>query len=106
MQATLLYIQAKSTALTRRSAGLPAMLTSILIASMSEASFGDIMRDLQKIAGAPIEATQSAKVARLPQVHALNCLKDVFSNSTLGPSTEVFLADTLEIAVDCLDSAT
>ena len=73
------------------------------MASVSEASFGDTIHDLQEIASTPIEATPS-NITRLPQVHALNCLKDVFSHSSLGPSTEMFLAGTLQIAVDCLDS--
>ena len=82
------------------------MVTSILIAFVGATSFGDKILDLQEIASTPIDVTQSSEITRLPQVHALNCLKDVFSNSGLGPSTEVFLADTLKIAVDCLDSQT
>ena len=89
--------------LTRRSAGLPAMITAILIAATGEALFENVIAGLQQIAKSPVEKDQSSKVAGLPQVHALNCLKDAFSNSRLGSLTERFLADTLKIAVDCLD---
>ncbi len=41
---------------------------------------------------------------RLPQVHALNCLKDIFTDALLGTASEPHIADSLEIAVDCLES--
>lgn len=40
----------------------------------------------------------------LPQVHALNCLKDIFTDARFGLSTEVYVADTMEIAASCLES--
>ena len=40
----------------------------------------------------------------LPQVHALNCLKDIFTDARFGPSTENHIADALNIAASCLES--
>lgn len=56
--------------------------------------------ELQAIAHAPI----GANLGSLPQVHALNCLKDIFTDARFGPSTEIYVADSLEIAVSSLES--
>ena len=56
--------------------------------------------DLQAMAKAPI----GADLESLPQVHALNCLKDIFTDSRFGPSSEIYIADTLDIAASCLES--
>ena len=52
------------------------------------------------MANAPI----GADLGSLPQVHALNCLKDIFTDARFGISTEVYVADTLETAASCLES--
>ena len=96
-------IEAKAAALTRRSAGLPAMVTGILAAYPNHPFFAKAILDLQKIANAPVVRNGNHTNLRLSQVHALNCLKDIFTNSQLGSSTENYLASTLVIAVDCLD---
>ncbi len=45
-----------------------------------------------------------ADLGSLPQVHALNCLKDIFTDARFGISTDFYVADTLEIAASCLES--
>ncbi|MCJ1396622.1 hypothetical protein MMC18_009513 [Xylographa bjoerkii] len=100
---TLFYIEAKAASLTRRSAGLPAMITGILAANPHGPLFDRAILDLQKIADAPVEPKNSHTNIRLSQVHALNCLKDIFTNSRLGSSTATHLATTLVIAVNCLE---
>ena len=52
------------------------------------------------MAGAPV----GADLESLPQVHALNCLKDIFTDARFGLSTETYVADTLGIAASCLES--
>jgi hypothetical protein len=42
----------------------------------------------------------------LPQVHALNCLKAIFTSTVLGPSTEPYIVSALDIAGQCLTSRT
>lgn len=79
------------------------MITGILAADPVEDVFNNIVLDLQAIADAPIEDSKSDST-RLPQVHALNCLKDIFTDARFGPSTEIHMADTMEIAVSCLES--
>lgn len=62
------------------------------------------MLDMQAISDAPVEAIPNAEIIELPQVHAMNCLKDIFTNTQLGPGTEPYIADTLDIAAGCLES--
>ena len=50
------------------------------------------------------DAPVGADLESLPQVHALNCLKDIFTDSRFGLSTEIYVADTLDIAASCLES--
>lgn len=97
-------IQQQSSALTRRSAGLPAIITGILSAYPSGSFFDDVVLDLQAIAGAPTEGSQDRLCVRLPQVHAMNCLKDTFTDSRFGLSTEGHVEISLGIAISSLES--
>lgn len=82
------------------------MITGILSAYPGGSFFNDVILDLQAIADSPTENEAECREVQLPQVHALNCLKDVFTDSRFGTSTEAHIADSLEIAVGCLDSPT
>ena len=79
------------------------MITGILAAHPNEGFFDNVIIDLQAIADTPIEGFEVGEV-RLPQVHALNCLKDIFTDARFGPSTERHVADTIDIAVSCFDA--
>jgi len=79
------------------------MVTGILTAYPNGAFFDKVVRDLQTTASAPLDLAQDRTHIRLPQVHALNCLKDIFTNTRLGPATEIHVEETLIIAVDCLE---
>ena len=76
------------------------MVTGILVANRS--IIREAMLDLQSTAKLELDMEMVDGRLRLPQVHALNCLKDIFTNTRLGEATEVFLEDTLTIAVDRL----
>ena len=78
------------------------MVTGILTAYPRGDFFDDVVSELQTTATVPLELTQDRTYIRLPQVHALNCLKDIFTNTRLGPATEVHVEKTLTIAVNCL----
>lgn len=90
--------------LTRRSAGLPAMITGILAAYPTGGFFNDVILDLEAIADGPIRSDTNPADASLPQVHALNCWKDIFTDARFGPSTERHLAVVMNIAASCLES--
>jgi hypothetical protein len=102
-QNTLLCIKAKGAATTRRSAGLPSLITGILGADPGGPLFHLAIRDLQ----GEVDAVPNV-VAKygdpLPQVHALNCLKAIFISTVLGPSSEQYIVSALDIAGSCLRS--
>jgi len=60
--------------------------------------------DLREIAMRPVEARSSFEGLDLPQVHALNCMKDIYTNTKLGPHSEVHLPEGLDLAALCLES--
>lgn len=80
------------------------MITGILAACTTGPFFDDVILDLQAIANAPVNDAQDADDARLPQVHALNCLKDIFTDARFANGTERHMAVTLDIAASCLKS--
>lgn len=97
-------LHTQSSKLTRRSAGLPAVITGIALAE-PDTSFRTIVHDLQLLVNTPLDdATDGNARRKLPQVHALNCLKDIFVNTRLAPWTEKHTMPTLKIAADCLGS--
>ncbi|TDZ18524.1 Uncharacterized protein Cob_v008660 [Colletotrichum orbiculare MAFF 240422] len=90
---------------TRRSAGIPAMITGIVSANSAQPSFDHVIEELITIASkeARISETDDTK---LSQVHALNCLKDIFKSSfitQLGKSAP-HIPQCLELAAGSLKS--
>jgi hypothetical protein len=101
-QETLRSIQDKAGAITRRSAGIPALMASIMAANPGKL-FSRAMSDL--VAEASVEA-KSANIeeSRLPQVHALNCIKEFFTTSRLNVASEAYIGQGLELAARTLNS--
>ena len=79
------------------------MITGILTAHIGDTFFDKVVLDLQEIASMPVPDTSDAEEPHLPQVHALNTLKDIFADARFGPSTEPHVANGLGIAASCLD---
>jgi hypothetical protein len=100
-QETFCSMQDKAGAITRRSAGIPALMASILAADPK--LFPQAMKDL--ITEASVEA-QSTNIeeSRLPQVHALNCIKEFFTTSRLNVASEAYMGQGLELAAKTLNS--
>jgi hypothetical protein len=88
---------------TRRSAGIPALITGILSANSHELSFGIIMAKLQEIATQPVKI-QDSENTQLPPVHATNCLKDIFTSATLSKKADSYVTPCLEIVSQNLRS--
>lgn len=78
------------------------MMTGVLSAFPTGAFFDNAIVELQEIARLPVDIHKEHGKIELPQVHALNCLKDIFTNNRLGPGTDYHIEATLAIAVDCL----
>ncbi|KAI0105537.1 putative death-receptor fusion protein-domain-containing protein [Nemania sp. FL0031] len=88
---------------TRRSAGIPAIIVGILASKADSPSFRDVIIKLQEIGRQPAFVSETDG-SNLAQVHALNCLKDVFKTSFLSPRAEPYLIDCLQLAAQSLQS--
>ncbi|KAM4054760.1 putative death-receptor fusion protein [Hirsutella rhossiliensis] len=91
---------------TRRSAGIPSMMTGVLSANALHPSFQHVVEKLIDIAGKKARVSETDG-SNLPQVHAYNCLKDIFKNSMLtsmGNKSEEYLPQCLELAASGLRS--
>jgi hypothetical protein len=95
-------MQDKAGAITRRSAGIPALMASIMAADTNNL-FPRAVREL--IAEASLEAkSTNIEESRLPQVHALNCIKEFFMTSRLNVASEAYMGQGLELAAKTLNS--
>ncbi|KAH8673677.1 putative death-receptor fusion protein-domain-containing protein [Xylariales sp. PMI_506] len=95
-----IYTQAST---TRRSAGIPALIVGILSANADEPSFETVLQNLQAIGRQPAHISETDG-SNLPQVHALNCIKDIFKSSYLSKRADLYLTDCLELAASSLKS--
>ena len=90
--------------LTRRSAGLPALLTALLSPVHTE-FFDAAMRDLQEIAREAAAAIQNGETElALPPVHAINCMKDIIYNSSFKAISSRYIDELLRLATQSLTS--
>ncbi|KAJ0118339.1 hypothetical protein J7T55_009122 [Diaporthe amygdali] len=88
---------------TRRSAGIPALITAILASNADSPSFEHVMRTLEEIAQRPAWVSETDG-SSLPQVHAFNSLKEVFKSSLLSKKAERYLPECLQLATNSLKS--
>ncbi|KAI0429175.1 putative death-receptor fusion protein-domain-containing protein [Xylaria sp. FL1042] len=88
---------------TRRSAGIPAIIVGILASKTDRPSFRDVIIKLQEIGRQPAFVAETDG-SNLAQVHALNCLKDIFKTSFLSQRAEPYLTDCLQLAALSLQS--
>ncbi|KAJ2904611.1 hypothetical protein MKZ38_007590 [Zalerion maritima] len=88
---------------TRRSAGIPALLVGILSAQAQRPSFDNVLSKLQQVGSEEARAAEMDG-SNLPQVHALNCIKEVFKSSLLRQRAEPYLARCLQLAAHSLRS--
>ena len=104
------YQQAKATIfesagkLTRRSAGLPALVTGILCSSPGTPFFKNALNELHDISRLAVEYNKDQQYLELPQVHSMNCLKDIFTNTKLSSYTESFVMPALTLSAERLGS--
>ncbi|KAH9827697.1 putative death-receptor fusion protein (DUF2428) [Teratosphaeria destructans] len=100
---SLLILRNKTTINTRRSAGLPSLLCGILVADSSARLMQQAFNDLEMIARETVDPA-FAQDGSLPQVHAMNCCKDILKNSRLGEQSEKHVPSALQLAADALRS--
>ncbi|KAL4785390.1 putative death-receptor fusion protein-domain-containing protein [Aspergillus varians] len=90
--------------LTRRSAGLPALIGGILLSNPGGPLFKQVILELQEVAHLSAQLGVNNQVVELPQVHAMNCLREAFTNARLGPHTEDFLMPALNLSAERMGS--
>lgn len=88
---------------TRRSAGIPSVICGLLIADSAGSLMTKAFDDFGVIASRPVEE-MSLHESSLPQVHSLNCVKDILKNTRLGEQSERFTAASLDLAAGSLRS--
>jgi len=66
--------------------------------------FKQVLEELQKVAHLPAQLGAENQTVELPQVHAMNCLREVINNARLGPHTEGFLMPVLNLSAERMGS--
>ncbi|KAF2803660.1 uncharacterized protein BDZ99DRAFT_546992 [Mytilinidion resinicola] len=102
-QDTMLYIRDESLIITRRSAGIPFLITGIISADSESALFKHVVEDLFSEASLDVGLSKFDE-SRIPQVHALNCIKDIYTTTKLSSASEVYLSKGLDLAATKLGS--
>ncbi|KAK3718169.1 hypothetical protein LTR37_005284 [Vermiconidia calcicola] len=88
---------------TRRSAGIPSLICGLLIADQTGHLVAKAFEDLAIIARQPVDSSKMSQ-SSLPQVHALNCMKDMLKNTRLREQSEFHVPRSLRLAADSLRS--
>lgn len=78
-------------------------MIGILSSNTDQPCFGQVINTLIDIGRRPALSTKTDG-SNLPQVHALNCIKDVFKSSFLSKKAEPYLAECLDLAASKLKS--
>lgn len=91
--------------LTRRSAGLPAIFAAVFD-PLDKAKFTFSFEQLVSKAMEKVDISDRIKEERLrlPQVHALNCIKDIMTSSRFRVLTEPLVVYNLNLAANCMSS--
>ncbi|EGW32717.1 uncharacterized protein SPAPADRAFT_49672 [Spathaspora passalidarum NRRL Y-27907] len=101
----LQLIQSTTQLISRRSGGIPYLITGILIASKQdltiiEYSFIQLLQIANESCDEKLQTKQD-----LPQVHAYNTLKQIFTESTLANESVRFIQDSLILCLDNFSSS-
>lgn len=99
-------IQAKAGSITRRSAGIPSLMTAIIAAEEKPGGSALFLRAIKDLFEEASQDAHSSNIqeSRLPQVHALNCIKEIFMTSKLSATSEAYIGDGLDLAAKTLNS--
>lgn len=78
-------------------------MVGILTANSPAPSFEEIMVQLKALAQKPVQLSRIDET-NLPQVHAMNCLKEIFKSSSLDRKAEPYISEGLRLAAGSLRS--
>ena len=77
-------------------------MTGIMAANSRSPTFGEVTKELLRIASLPVPTTDDDET-KLPQVHALNSLKEAIKGAITGKLAESHLADCMKVAASSLN---
>jgi hypothetical protein len=99
-------IMEKSNAITRRSAGLPFLIMGVLASETDPTRplLSNTIARLDDIAVLPTIYSKNVEKIDLPQVHALNCLRLLFTDARVSQAVAPYIGRGLELAVCCFGS--
>lgn len=104
---SLNLIKAKTQFVSRRSGGLPFLITGAIMAHKKNGDVDGIidstMKMLIEYTKIPLREEDRAK-SGFPQVHAFNCIKHLFLESALFSSAKRYLNKALSLALESIDS--
>lgn len=106
LRRNLNLVMEKSNAITRRSAGLPYLIMGVLASEIDPARplLSSTFDRFVEIASMPPFPSTKGEKLDLPQVHALNCLKPLFTDARMSQVVVPFMGKGLELAVSCFGS--
>lgn len=106
LRGSLESILEKSNAITRRSAGLPYLIMGVLASEIDPKRplMSSTFARFVEIATLPATASKNGEKMDLPQVHALNCLKFLFTDARVSQVVVPYIGQGLELAVSCFGS--
>lgn len=103
LEENLKLIQTKSKFITRRSAGIPFLLTAIL--SSDKKFIKPTFYRLCEVANLPVaELDADMDNVNLPQVNAYNCIKALFIDSTLSEESILYVDDAFSLTLNSFSS--
>lgn len=106
LERNLSQIMEKSNVITRRSGGLPYLIVGILAAENDKSAplLKSTFDHLMEIAKLPAESKKDGEKMDLPQVHASNCIRQIFIDSRMSTSAVPYTGPALSLAVSCFGS--
>ncbi|RPB12729.1 hypothetical protein P167DRAFT_605568 [Morchella conica CCBAS932] len=103
LASNLHLITTSSSKITRRSAGLPYLLIAVLSSERDPTRplLQSTFAHLASIAARPAPPSRDGDKIDLPQVHALNCIKHLFTDARLSAAMSAHIGAALALAVGC-----
>lgn len=95
-------ISAESHFITRRSAGIPYLITGVLTSNPEYTE--NTMEKLLSVANIPDEIEPTLEDVNLPQVNAFNCLKAIYTDKALAAQSIKYVSEGMKLALLSFES--
>ncbi|XP_074659544.1 tRNA (32-2'-O)-methyltransferase regulator THADA-like [Tubulanus polymorphus] len=104
---SMLTTVCKTSSITRRSAGLPLLVTSIVASELitkRTVLLNEAVQTLLDVGSTPLPNDEDQRID-LPQVHAINIMKAILKESSLSSAIQPFLSDLMIFSITGFSSA-